>query len=288
MKVENLHSSISPEMKSRFEETGFLHIPNFFDLKTVIEPIQIGVYRIIGEVLARAGIPDDRTPFSPESFDQKYQELIAMDRSLGGLIYDAVKQIPAFMRLCASPELEHNFLALRPGSVPGLAAGGYGIRIDNPNEEKFRAPWHQEYPGQLRSLNGLVFWTPLVEVTAEMGPVKIAVASHKDGVIPVYTKDPKNPEKSGAYALILRDEEALVSQFEQVSPLTKPGDLIIMDFLVLHASGQNVGHRSRWSMQLRYFDFAEPTGAGHGWKGSFASGVDFGKIHPELVLELPN
>jgi hypothetical protein len=278
---------VTPDMKASFEANGFLVLPNFFDLKDTIEPIQLGAYNIIGQVLARAGLTDDRRPFKPSSFDEKYQELIARDRGLGGLIYDAVKQIPAFMRLCADRRLEQIFKELRPNSAPGLAAGGYGIRIDNPNEEKFRAPWHQEYPGQLRSLNGLVYWSPLVEITPDLGPVKIAVASHKIGAVPVYTKDPKNPDKSGAYSLILRDEENLVSQFSQVSPLTKPGDLVIMDFLVLHASGQNVGQRSRWSMQLRYFDFNEPTGVRHGWKGSFATGVDFGKVHPELVLELP-
>lgn len=278
---------VTPDMKASFEANGFLVLPNFFDLKDTIEPIQLGAYNIIGQVLARAGLTDDRRPFKPSSFDEKYQELIARDRGLGGLIYDAVKQIPAFMRLCADRRLEQIFKELRPNSAPGLAAGGYGIRIDNPNEERFRAPWHQEYPGQLRSLNGLVYWSPLVEITPDLGPVKIAVASHKIGAVPVYTKDPKNPDKSGAYSLILRDEENLVSQFSQVSPLTKPGDLVIMDFLVLHASGQNVGQRSRWSMQLRYFDFNEPTGVRHGWKGSFATGVDFGKVHPELVLELP-
>lgn len=277
---------VTPEMKASFEETGFLMLPGFFDLSETIEPIQRGAYDIIGEVLTRQGMTDDRTPFTPATFDQKYQELIAKDRSLGGLIYDAVKQIPAFMRLCSLPRLEQIFKEIRPNSRPGLAAGGYGIRIDNPNEEKFRAPWHQEYPGQLRSLNGLVYWSPLVEITPDLGPVKIAPKSHKLGPIPVYTKDPKNPEKSGAYALILKDEDELVAKFALDAPLTKPGDLLVMDFLVLHASGQNVGRRSRWSMQLRYFDFSEPTGRKHGWKGSFASGVDFGKIHPELALDV--
>lgn len=280
----NAGQMLSDAALAEFEQNGFIVLRGFFSLEGRIEPIQRGIYDIIGCVFRREGLEDRRPPFSAGSFDAGYQELIARDRSLGGLIYDAVKQVPAFMRLCSDPQLEELFREIRPGSQPGLAAGGYGIRIDNPNEEKFRAPWHQEYPGQLRSLNGLVYWSPLVQVTPELGPVKICIGSHKRGPIPVHTKDPKNPDKSGAYALILRDEEQLVSEFEQVAPVMNPGDLIIMDFLVLHASGQNVGARSRWSMQLRYFDFSEPTGMKHGWKGSFASGVDFGKVHPELVL----
>ena len=36
------------------------------------------------------------------------------------------------------------------------------------------------------------------------------------------------------------------------------------------------------SLKQEYFNFAEPTGRAHGWKGSFAAGVDFRSIHPEL------
>jgi ectoine hydroxylase-related dioxygenase (phytanoyl-CoA dioxygenase family) len=202
--------------------------------------------------------------------------------SWGGEIYDAVKQIPAFVRLVAHPAHEALMRALRENSVPGLAAGGYGIRIDNPHEDRFRAQWHQEYPAQLRSLDGLVFWSPLVPVTEALGPVQFCPGSHRMGPLPVYTKDPANPERRGAYSLMLKDEEALLAAHPRIAPLCGPTDLVIIDFLVLHASGHNRSSRARWSMQFRYFNFAEPTGRSHGWRGSFAAGVDFGSIHPEL------
>ncbi|MEG2942015.1 MAG: hypothetical protein RR969_10620 [Thermomonas sp.] len=64
-----------------------------------------------------------------------------------------------------------------------------------------------------------------------------------------------------------------------------PGDLVLVDFLTLHASGANTSRRSRWSMQFRYFNFDEAVGMSHGWKGSFAAGVDFRSIHPELCAD---
>ena len=103
--------------------------------------------------------------------------------------------------------------------------------------------------------------------------------------MPVYTSDPLNPEKNGAYALILKDEQNLVAKYEQFAPLSDPGDLVIIDFLTLHASGQNLAERSRWTMQFRYFNFNDPIGRGHGWKGSYAAGVDFSQVHPELCLD---
>jgi hypothetical protein len=57
---------------------------------------------------------------------------------------------------------------------------------------------------------------------------------------------------------------------------------VILHFLVLHSSGHNTSKRSRWSIQLPYFNFMEPTGWSHGWKDSYAAGVDFCQIRPEL------
>ncbi|MFC5740291.1 phytanoyl-CoA dioxygenase family protein [Dyella tabacisoli] len=236
--------------------------------------------------MKRHGVVDTRAPFSAKQFDEGYQSLIAHDRAYGGEVYDAVKQIPAFIRLLADPRHEMLFQLLRPHSIPGVAAGGYGIRIDNPSEDRFRAEWHQDYPAQLRSLDGLVFWSPLVQITAELGPVQFCRGSHADGAVPVLTKGKHGSDRHGAYALHLKDEASLLDRYEKLAPLTSPGDLIVVDFLTLHASGFNRSNRSRWSLQFRYFNFDEPTGLAHGWKGSFAAGVDFKLIHPELCADL--
>jgi hypothetical protein len=237
---------------------------------------------VIGQVMLRHGLPDARPAYHPNSFDAGYLDLIKQDRSWGGEVYDAVKQIPAFVRLVVHPKHDEVMRQLRSGSVPGVAGGGYGIRIDNPNEDRYRGQWHQEYPSQLRSLDGLVFWSPLVPVLPEMGPVLFCPGSQREGALPVLSGHPDDPSRKGTYALMLKDEEQLTARYEKIAPLTRPGDAVVVDFLTLHASGHNRGERSRWSMQLRYFNFAEPTGRAHGWSGSFAAGRDFRSIHPEL------
>ncbi|SFS05889.1 Phytanoyl-CoA dioxygenase (PhyH) [Dyella sp. OK004] len=276
---------LSNEQMDEFRRNGVLVIPGFYDLPLELLPIQQAIYAVIGQVMKRHGIPDTRPAFTPEHFDVGFQPLIARDRSYGGEVYDAVKQIPAFIRLLADPRHEDLFQSLRPGSIPAVAAGGYGIRIDNPSEDRYRAQWHQEYPAQLRSLDGLVFWSPLIRITPELGPVQFCPGSHTDGPAPVLTKGSDGSGRSGAYALHLKDEESLLSRYPIISPLPSPGDLIVVDFLTLHASGYNRSNRSRWSMQFRYFNFTDPVGMAHGWKGSFAAGVDFRQIHPELCAD---
>ncbi len=276
---------LTDNQKQDFARDGFVFLPGFYNLVSEIQPIQRAIHAIIGLVISRHRLDIAQEPFSPECFDSGFQKLIAAKRAAGGEVYDAVKQIPAFVRLVADARHEILFEDLRPDSLPAVAGGGYGIRIDNPREDRYSAPWHQEYPAQLRSMDGLVLWSPLLPMTPELGPVKICRGSHLLGPIPVYSRDPRNPEKTGAYSLTLHNEEKLVGDFEQVEPLPGPGDLLLMDFLTIHASGINFGQRSRWSMQFRFFNFHEPVGMKMGWKGSFAAGVDFRTLHPELCVD---
>ena len=271
----------------QFERNGFILLENFYPLEK-IEPICRRAYDIIGEVIREYDLPVKRKPYAFEAFDDGYLEVININRRYGGVIYDAVKQIPAFMALVADLKNEKVFQQLRAGAIAGIAAGGFGIRINNPFEEKYRAAWHQEYPGQLRSLNGLVFWSPLINVLPENGPVNILPGSHKEGLFPLIQYETNNQGQTGGYAARLHNEQALVSKYEMISPCTKPGDLLIMDFMVLHQSGINNSNRALWSMQFRWFDFSEPVGRKHNWIGSYASGVDFADVHPELCVNQPS
>jgi hypothetical protein len=278
----NKVNRLDSDLLSSFNDFGLVVIPNFYDAKTEIEPIQHDIYELIGLVAEKYGIKISRPKFCPETFDAGYLDLISVNRAYGGEVYDAVKQIPSFVRLVSSLKNEKLYSFLRRNSLPGIAAGGYGIRINNPFEEMYRASWHQEYPAQLRSIDGIVFWSPLVQVLKEMGPVSILPKSHKEGPLAVFTSDPKNEGKAGAYALILEKEGEILEKYEEVAPLTKPTDLVLMDFLAVHASGFNSSNRALWSMQFRYFNYLDATGRSHGWKGSFASGVDFKEVHPNL------
>jgi hypothetical protein len=217
-----------------------------------------------------------------EAMREGIMAIARANRAWAGEVYDAVKQIPAFMRLVSHAANADVFRTLRPGSEPGLAAGGYGIRIDFPSEDKYRAYWHQEFPAQLRSADGIVYWSPLLPVSAEMGPVEICPGSQAEGIVPV-RHDDGGAGKAGAYALRLDGEAERLARYPHIAPPSEPGDLILMDFLTLHQSGANRAAHPRWSMQFRMFNFNDPLGQRIGWKGSFAEGVDFAQVLPELV-----
>lgn len=278
---------LTAEQKVAFQKDGVLVLRNFYDKETEIRPIQQKIWEILGIIYEKYDTSIEQGEFSSETFDEGFNELIAINRQYGGDVYDAIKHIPAFVRLSGLSKNEQLFAELREDSIPGLASNGNGIRIDNPNEEKFRSLWHYEYRDQLRSIDGIVLWTPLVDMTNDLGPVQICPGSHIDGLRRSYAKDPDNPEKTGAYALRLENEQDLLRQFEVITPLLNAGDLVVMDFLTLHSSGKNVASRSRWSIQMRYFNYAHPTGVAINWMTCSSGGNQikpFHEVHPELII----
>lgn len=273
---------ICKTLTQQFSRDGYVIIPGFYNYERQILPILEGIRQIIAAVSKKYNI--SLSEHSIEyTMNTGFMELIKHNRKWGGEVYDAVKQIPAFMGLVSDARNASIFSQLRAGALPGLAAGGYGIRIDVPSEEKYRAPWHQEFPAQLRSIDGVVFWSPLVPIYSDLGPVEICVGSHNEGLVPVY-RDDGGIGKAGAYALRLDQENNRIARYEHVSPLSSPGDLILMDFLTLHQSGLNKAKFPRWSMQFRYFNFNDPIGIKIGWKGSFADGVEFSELFPEMEV----
>ncbi len=275
---------LSNEHREDLVQNGVMIIKQFFDIEKDIYPIQKAIYQIIGLVMQRHELSIARQPFDGNNFDSGYAELLRADRKYGSEVYDLVKQIPAFLRLISSARCEQLFCELRGSNLAGIGAASYGIRIDNPFEEQFRSQWHQEFLFQPQSMDGVVMWTPLVPILPDMGPVIVCIESHKDGLC-TYSKSKPYEQKSGAYKIGILNDEQVAGRYEQVSPLTEPGDLIVMDYLTIHQSGLNISDRSRWSIQFRFFNFHEPTGMRIGWKASVTAGTDIETIFPEYFTE---
>lgn len=276
---------IDDDEKTFFREEGYLLLKGFYDYEPDILPIQRAIHGVVGRVADRHGVSIDRQPFAPETFDAGYNDLLAAGRQYAAETYDLVKQIPAFLRLISNQRADDLFCLLRDTDLSGIGAASYGIRIDNPNEDKFRSHWHQEFVFQPQSIDGIVFWTPLVPVTADLGPVVVLPKSHKDGLC-TYAKAAAYADKQGAYQIGIHDEKQVIARYDQVAPLTEPGDLLLMDFLTIHGSGVNRAARSRWSIQNRFFNFNDDVGRRIGWKPSITTGVRVEELFPDNFVEV--
>ncbi len=267
---------ISKEQLNQFENEGFVYLPSFYDLENEILPIQKDIYQLISILIKNYNLSIEQETFSSQTFDSGLNELLKNHRELVSTIYDAVKKIPSYVKFACSQKNEEIVKVLLKTKFVGFATRGFGIRMDNPSEDKFLTQWHQDYVSQLCAKNGVVLWSPLRDVTSEMGPVEFCPSSHKEGVFRILK------EGDGSYGLNIKNENEIISKYNSIIPEVKSGDLIILNYLTLHRSTPNSSKFTRWAMISRYFDFLDPVGISYGWKGGLQEGNSFEKIHPEL------
>ncbi|MBK7859039.1 MAG: phytanoyl-CoA dioxygenase family protein [Archangiaceae bacterium] len=219
------------------------------------------------------------------SLHERILELAARDRSQLGKVYDAIRKLQAFWALVGSERLADAASTLLGTQTLGVAFRGAGIRLDLPNEDKWRSQWHQEYHSQLSSPRGVVAWFSLVSVTSDMGPVRIARGSHREGVLPVRCDDPMNKGKDYTQTFQIPNVEALLAKYPVVEHETEGCEVVFLDFMTLHQSGWNRSPgRSRVTAQVRFFDMTHPTAVANDWVGGWQDGGDFTRVHPDKVL----
>lgn len=266
----------SENQLEQYKKEGIVYLESFYDLETEILPIKKDIYKIISILIDQYDLPIKQERFSADNFDSGLIEMIRNHRKIVGILYDAVKKIPAYVRLASSSKHEVLAKQLIGTDFFGFANRGYGMRMDNPNEDVYLTQWHQDYVSQLCAPKGIVLWSPLRDVTSAVGPVQMCPGSHTNGIFPIVRDAP------GSYGLKLKNEDNLLKNYTPITPEVKVGDLVVIDYLTLHASSANRSKFTRWAMISRYFDFMDETGRAHGWKGGLQEGNSFETIHPEL------
>ncbi len=257
-----------------FEDQGFLYIKNFYSEDAVLN-IQKGIYNLFKLTIETYKLDIQQKPFLPETFDSGRAEMQVYHRELLGQVYNAIKKLPCYFELACAPQHKAMAELLLNSNMVGIASRGWGVRMDNPGEDKYLTQLHQDYTSQLCSPSGIVIWSPLRNVTNELGPVKIYPGSHKEGILDIDIID------EGSYGLQVRDPNIIIKKYDPICPEVNVRDAVIIHMLTAHESTPNVGQETRWAMISRYFDFNEMIGRSHGWRGGLQEGGDFASIHPE-------
>jgi len=104
----------------------------------------------------------------------------------------------------------------------------------------YKTPLHQDWPSMQASLNSLVIWVPLVDITEENGGVIFYPGTHKHGVLTY--------ERIGGFAGVDKPNT------ESIQPELKIGDIAVFSTFLVHESGQILDNSIRWSCHFRYTD----------------------------------
>ncbi len=133
-----------------------------------------------------------------------------------------------------------------------LAHPQFNSRAKLPDQEETVVPWHQDIGYLDRAADDTFmvnFWIPLVDAPMETGALQVIPGSHRWDVLP--------HERIGIYDG-LREEN--LPSHEVVDCPLKLGGALLIHSRTTHRSVANTSDVARWSLDLRYCDWRQPTG----------------------------
>jgi hypothetical protein len=268
------------EARQLYAEEGCFLARRLFSA-TDLEATQAAVSNLID--LTYQQLRRTRPHSTPPCFDDGMTELAEIDRSLVGRIFDACRRLLPVHRLSVDERLITIAAQLMGAQELAVAASDIkALRIDLPEEEKYLFGWHQDYPYVMDSPDGVIFWIPMQDVDETNGCLTVALGSEKAGVRKLVLDDPDNLQNNKQKMMRLADESAPDVHEQRRVPATL-GDVLVFNTLLLHKSGSNLSDRARFTLQVRFGNFAHPTAIEKGWPGSMRDGSVFHKLHPEYI-----
>jgi phytanoyl-CoA hydroxylase len=233
-------------LRETFQERGFVRLNGFFS-KEDVESVRTDAKRVFIRQMTSRGFLTRSDP-SEREFEDGMARYFSKDSA--GFINCG--------KTCQHLISLHR-LSLRENIVSQLAALG----VETPNictrpvlyfnsrhlaksEVYYKSPPHQDWRSMQGSLNAIVVWVPLADVSRDLGALEIIPVSHLWGL--------QESREDAWYRHVegLRDD-----QYESIE--IEAGDALFFSAFLVHRSGDNVTDSIRWSFHFRYNDLEEPT-----------------------------
>ena len=247
-------------LRRAFDAFGVVVIKNLLAKDTLSEQ-RAAVNRLLAIRLQRLGhslVSDD--------IDDNLNALVEHDQRHAMDIIRAIKDSPFFYAILADSKLHEISKACLNCdtllSIHDIAQ----FRIDPPNHDERNFEWHQDFQYNVMSMNSATIWYPLKRVSEEMGPLVVVPGSHRT-IVPVEMNFEGHQPGSGLMHAVLRfqvDEFEAERKAAVLCPVEE-GDVVVFHSLMLHRSSANRSNRSRWTVNPRFGDAADPAFADRGW-----------------------
>ncbi len=128
-------------------------------------------------------------------------------------------------------------------------------------ERYAKLPAHQEWANMQGSLDGIVVWAPLVDISEDMGRLEVLPGSHKEGLLDFHADPAKDYP--------LATNEALLEGKRFVPIDAEVGDVVFFSAFLVHRSGVNRTNRARLTVNFRFNNAEEPTFAERNYLNPF-------------------
>lgn len=233
-------------LRETFQERGFVRLSGFFS-KDDVECIRADAKQVFIKQMINQGSVT-RTDPNEREFENGMARYFSGD--LPGFINcgKTCQHLISLHRLSLRETIIAQLVALgveRP-SICTRPVLYFNSRHLAKSEVYYKSPPHQDWRSMQGSLNALVVWVPLADVSHELGALEIIPRSHLGGL--------QESHEDEWYRHIegLRDDQYQPIEMEA-------GDALFFSAFLVHRSGNNVTDSIRWSCHFRYNDLEEPT-----------------------------
>tara|TARA_X000000950_G_scaffold288636_1_gene406440 strand:+ start:27 stop:902 length:876 start_codon:yes stop_codon:yes gene_type:complete len=193
-------------------------------------------------------------------FNRRLLDLREKKPLIFGAIYDTMQTTLSMQKIALSKNILKDVCKLLDAPMDNLMCFNYLFRMDPPMCNRNKLDWHQDFItyDQVDMSDGLTAWIPLIDIPQTLGPLKALKKSHLDGKAANYDINQNiSIDKLSSHKHNINKD--IIDKYTSLSLPVELGDVIYISMNLIHASGDNISNKIRFSGQGRFYNILSDT-----------------------------
>ena len=231
-------------IKKKLNKYGFVIIKDFFN----DSPEFINFKNYLNFTLQKVA---NQKKYNKKNIDLKISKIFKKNKKISAYLNDNINLSTQLYDLLSSKKLTKLISYILKKDKKEIIFNNQRFRIQIPgNDDISNLPWHQDsHYNQISKTKSLVAWISIGDIEKNMGPLIFKEKSHKLGKM----KRINYFRKNGAKTYRVEINNSKLKKLKNFQSPTKSGDLILIDMLSVHTSGNNLDkYKIKYSAQVRF------------------------------------
>ena len=230
-----------------FKKKGYLLDKNLVDKRKIIL-IKNSIKYLLKKYLKK---------FPSKDIDEQLIYLRKKDKTKFGYLFDSLQTLSINYEILSNFKILKKISNLLNVDISSITLTDVALRLDPPHDERNSLGWHQDssyFRQNNNGKNGIVLWTPVVQISEKMGRLEFLKDSHNIGPLNIRKKVHKKKNKSSKRDI---DPKKLKKYKTILKYDLNLGDTLLMNMDMVHRSGKNTSNKFRISLIGRYHNMTK-------------------------------
>ena len=235
------------QILKKFDGDGFYIVKNIVKEKQITAILE-NIRKVYFKNNPSSKFLKEKKPWNNDLFHKEIIKFRDENSNKFSEVYDSSQSSIPVIQLVTSERISEIAAILLRCEPIELSQTGNMVRMDTPNDTRNKTAWHQEM--QFARNPGLVLWIPLVEITDDIGLLRILEKSHLNGEI--ITERNEIGDYTTSRVSKCEIPEKILEKYKEKAIKINKGDALFFDNKIIHGSGDNSSERIRFTCQLRF------------------------------------